>query len=490
MENTKRSSYVNYLWLLTGSIILIFIGLMYNFIFAAWVAPIFLIRFFRKSKTWYKALIAFPVLTGAVLLSVHGGWSMSLGAELGVTIFRTIPLMIVLYLDRFTSTRLKGVPRTLVYPLAYVIIDHFLSLTPVVSTTFTFAGSQFILTPLVHMTSVTGLWGLLFVMSWFASVANTAWEGGFDIRVWKTPFLTFTAVLVVILAFGGIRISIGNKTKSETVKIASIVVAHEADYWTEIIDKETPREEVSQFEAELKVLENNLFQKSLIAVQGGAEIVFWSEGNCVLYEDQEEAFLERAKTFARENNIYFMPAMVVMRYGQILNDNKCVMIDPNGDIAFHYVKTWSYYPTESDGIIHSVETPYGTIAAAICFDMDFPAWVHNKIKKADVDIMLVPAFDTDAISPWHTETALFRAAENGFSMIRGCNKGASMAVDGYGKVLAYQDHFRTTPRIMYADVPTERVKTFYNLVGDFFVYLCLASLVIVLIIMVRRKKEV
>ena len=55
------------------------------------------------------------------------------------------------------------------------------------------------------------------------------------------------------------------------------------------------------------------------------------------------------------------------------------------------MKRPSWYPSDSDGIIPVIETPYGRLSTAICFDMDYPAQI---LQARDADIMLVPGYDT------------------------------------------------------------------------------------------------
>ena len=62
--------------------------------------------------------------------------------------------------------------------------------------------------------------------------------------------------------------------------------------------------------------------------------------------------------------------MLVFRYGQRLNDNKLLVIDPRGEVAYSYQKTLSSYPTwQPDGLLHVVDTPNGRLSTAICSDM-------------------------------------------------------------------------------------------------------------------------
>jgi apolipoprotein N-acyltransferase len=222
------------------------------------------------------------------------------------------------------------------------------------------------------------------------------------------------------------------------VRVAGVTVAHPRDYWL-VIDHGTPRDEAHQYEQELREVQDQLFARSGRAAQLGARIIFWSEDNAIVYEENEAAFL--------------VPAMLVFRYGQRLNDNKLVVIDPRGGVAYSCQKTLSSYPTwQPDGLLHVVDTPYGRLSTAICSDMNGPSF-NRQAAVQGADIIQVPAFDWELIKPYHTEVALMRAIEGGFSEVRQAREGTSMAVDYLGNVLAHQDFFATDDPLMMVDVP-------------------------------------
>ena len=468
---SKRKSVFNpidLLWLVLGSALFTFVGWRWNMPIAAWLSPIFLIRFFRNQDRWYKVLLAFPLLAIAGAVNKMGAWDMDLSMEIVLSLFLPLPLLTALYMDRFFARRTKGFLSTLAFPATYVAVDLAIGLWPLLGTIVSPAVTQFELTSLVQIASVTGIWGLTFLIGWAAATVNLWWENGFDVRKAGRPVTIFALVFALVLLFGAARLALA-RPASETVRVGGVTVPHERDYWSEIIDLGTPRDVAHRFEAEIAALNERLFAESEKMVQGGAQIVFWSEGNGVLYEEDEEAFLQRAQAFAREHQVYFVPALLVLHYGQTSTDNKLAMITPEGEIAFQYVKTISWYETDSDGILHYVDTPYGRISAAICFDMDFPTLLRQAARQ-DVDIVVVPAFDSEGIKPYHTQVGLFRAIDGGFSIVRQVNTGTSMAVDYHGNVLAYQDYFRTADRTMYADVPTQGVRTVYGALGDWFAY--------------------
>jgi apolipoprotein N-acyltransferase len=265
-------------------------------------------------------------------------------------------------------------------------------------------------------------------------------------------------------------------------------VEHPRDYWA-WIDQGTPRELVAAYGAELTGIQDTLFSQSERAAAAGAKIIFWSEGNGVIPEDQEAAFMDRSAAFARAHGVYFAPAVVVLRYGQTISDNKLLMFAPDGSLAYTYVKTMSWYPTGSDGVLKTVDTPYGRIGAAICFDMDFPAFIH-RLGALHTDIVIVPAFDRPRIRPYHTEVGLFRGIENGFSVVRQTNEGTSMAIDASGRVLAQQDFYATTDRLMLADVPTKRLPALAAALGDWFAWAGIALAAALVIAGIARRRSV
>lgn len=466
--------YLNLLLLAVGAALLVLFGWRWNAPIVAWLWPILFIRFFRDQGRWHKALVAVPFIAVGLFFNGVGAWDGELLAAIALAVVRTLPIVLALYLDRFLAGRIRDTLATLVYPSVVVSTEFLISLTELGSN-MAVAPTQFAFTSLIQVASVTGIWGVSFLVSWAASTINTWWEHGFDLRRATRPVVTFCVCLVLVLFLGTLRLVLSRST-AETVRVAGVTVEHPRDYWT-VIDHGTPRGEAHQYEQELREMENKLFAQSARAAQFGAQIIFWSETNAVIYEEDETAFIERAQAFAREHQVYFVPAMLVFRYGLGVDDNKLLVIDPRGEVAYEYQKTLSWTPTYMpDGVLHIVDTPYGRLSTAICSDMDYPYFIRQAAEK-DADIVLVPAFDWELISPYHTEVALLRALEGGFSIVRQTNEGTSMAVDYLGNVLAYQDFFATDDPLMIVDVPTRGIRTAYTFLGDWFAYACSAFIV-------------
>ena len=468
--NTIRHTLLSYLYLLLGVGLYALVTWRWNVPVAAWLAPIFLIRFWRTQSKWYATLPAVLLIWAASYANKTGAWRMEPWLEIVFFLVAASPMLIALFLDRFAAQRLSGLTRTLVFPAAFVTLDYGISILPLgLGTSLTLAPSQFYNEPLLQVAALTGIWGLEFLVLWAAPVINALREHEFDIRHVRISAAVYATVLLGVMAYGGLRLVV-ERPESPTVRVAGVTVAHTRNYWDVLLDRATPKDQVQPLIPEMRALEDDLFAESEQAARGGAKVIFWSEGDAVITPERKAEFFKHAQDFAREHQVYLMPAYLLLRYGDTSGFNGLTMITPQGEIAYEYEKTMSWYATTSDGMLHSVDTPYGRLASVICFDLDFPAHVRQAAEQ-QVDIMLVPAFDTYLTRLYHTEVGLPRSVENGFSTIRMVNEGTSMAVDYRGHLLASQDFFTTPSRIMVADLPTHGIRTLYGQLGDWFAWL-------------------
>jgi apolipoprotein N-acyltransferase len=413
---------------------------------------------------------------------------MGLPAELFFSAVMCTPLVVSTLVDRIVTPRLSRGLATLVFPLSWALFDYLYSFMYGLGDVFSPALTQFDFAPLAQLSSVTGIYGITFLIGWFGSVGALLWQQREDIRVAKRPVSVFMAVLTAVLMYGSARLATFDHV-APTVRVASITVPHVRDYWEAIVDKGTPEAEAHLWTDELARLEDELFAQSEHAAHSGAPILFWSEAAAVLYEDHEQALQTRAIAFAVEHSVYLQTATLVMHYDDEQLDNRVTLITPEGNVAYTYLKSQTWYPTESDYVIHSFDTPFGRLSSVICFDLDVPGWMQQ-VAAMNVDILLVPGFDTLPISPYHTQVGLFRAIEGGYSIVRGVADGTSMTVDPLGRTLALSDSFRTQERIMFSDVPTARVTTLYSLISDSFIWLCFPALLALLGLAFRGDRSV
>jgi apolipoprotein N-acyltransferase len=161
----------SWVWLVIGAVCFAFVGWRFNVPAAAWIAPIFLIRFFRDQDRWYTTLPAIALLAVSSFIQMNGGWDLEPWMAYTFSLLRPAAFLVALYVERALAKRLPTALATLVYPAVYLVIDYLIALTPLGSG-MSASATQFGMPAINQLASVTGIWGIGFFMGWIASVIN------------------------------------------------------------------------------------------------------------------------------------------------------------------------------------------------------------------------------------------------------------------------------------------------------------------------------
>jgi len=198
--------------------------------------------------------------------------------------------------------------------------------------------------------------------------------------------------------------------------------------------------------------------------------------------NEEREFISEAKVIAAREKIYLLMTLwsVPENFPTRLIENKMIIIDPEGNEQLAYLKSnpVTVEPiVKGGGQIPVLETAYGRIATAICFDGDFQKFIRQSGRQ-NAGILFLPANDWKQIDPLHSHMAIMRAIENGFSLVHPAGQGLSVATDNRGRIISSLDYFSGNEQIMYAEVPSRHSFTIYSRIGDAFAWLCIAGLVV------------
>lgn len=129
----------------------------------------------------------------------------------------------------------------------------------------------------------------------------------------------------------------------------------------------------------------------------------------------------------------------------------------------------------------------GRVALAICFDSCYPAIVREAARQPKVVAMALPTIDPE--SPNHFVAAIhgaftpFRAAENGIPIARADGFAYSMIVDSKGRILEEILLGEGTK----AAVASPPINTIYRRIGDWFLYFSGATFVFGIIVFRKSK---
>jgi len=457
---------------------------------AAWLYPLLLMRFMRLEKVAWGLLVgaACSVAAGVIMcwwalshvMLFSSSFRILSGGAAGLLVF--LPFAA----DRLLTPRITGFASTLVFPMAYTAMELLISFDRYRSTWGSLAYTQYGNLSMTQLVSVTGIWGLTFLMAWFASVINWAWERGFNLPQVKRGLLLYAGILTTVLFVGGVRLAFF-PCHAETTRVATLTKPNV--YHSLFPIHETRQTLCAHSDAE----QAYFLDKTGEAAGQGAKIILWQEMAVFIYNERESDFIQKAQTVAQEKGIYLVMPICAFPddYPAKSWVNKLILLGPSGKVLGEYIKARPSVlePIKpGDGQIPVIETPYGKIASVICCDATFPHLIRQA-GRAGAGLLLVPGLVWAGVDPLYTRMNTFRAIENGFSFVQATGEGLSMAVDHQGRVLSALDYRGTAPKVMIADIPIRHVHTLYTQIGDSFGWSCVAGFIISLIFAVCRPSS-
>jgi apolipoprotein N-acyltransferase len=520
--------YRNIILLLLATLCLILQSPKWFFPIATWIAPVFILLLTKENKWLKGSLLAFISFAISGLIGQYNVMPFPLPIFIIVVVIGSIFNLLPFIADKFFLRKKRGYWRTLILPSAFVLKEYFQASSSS-GVWQSISGTQNGFLALVQSASVVGIFGVVFLIYWFASTIVFILEVRQDNpRRAKKSGVIFISVIAIILTFGFIRLS-HNNTNSRNVKVAAVTVDNSIIYETiykcvtgndisfkadispsapEFVEvnkalieflSDSDNEKFIPVKSVMINIHTKAFEKSKVASQNESKIILWSEGlGLTMLEDKDELIL-KGQQFAKENNVYLLLAYAAFFKGipvpgKSIYENRVITINPDGEIVNVFDKNVPVPNVErsapGDGTIPIIKTEYANISPSICYDADFPGLIAQT-GKSETELLLIPTSDWESITPYHSYITRYRAIENGISVIKSTNKGLSVAYDQYGRIIGENNFFNDKSKILIVDVPVKKVKTIYPIIGDLFAKICVLFFIIVfiihLIIILRNK---
>lgn len=478
VNTTIKSDRWSYLWLAIATVL----GFFWTIPLTTWLGPVFTLRFMRTQKVWRGFILVWlaSFVTFAVTLRDMLPFfplpvyliTIAVTALMG----GTLPYLA----DRLLAPRLKGFAATLVFPLAVTIMDYIGAMTNSMGSIGAQAYAQYGNLALMQLLSITGMWGITFLVNWFGSVINWAWERDFAWPEIRRGAAVYTGILLLVMLYGGARLAFAPPATG-TVRMHGFTAVDMRQNWFEL-NRVAERDGWQTMRQKTAEYHNRYFEGTVREARAGAQLVHWPEMAVMVASEDEVAFIARGQQIAHEEGIY-----LAMAVGTVYEDgrpweNKLIVVDPAGDIVLEHYKYGNAAEEGAkpgDGILRTVETPFGTLSGIVCNDTDHQE-VVTQAGRNGTDILLSPSLEYRGIDPMHAHMAIYRAIENGATIVRQADNGLSIVADPYGRVLAAVDHFTASERVMVAQVPAKAsVFTIYPFIGDLFAWLTGVGFVVV-----------
>ncbi len=152
-KNEKQNFGLNFLWLLAGCVILLFMGGKWNLPVTTWIGSVFFIRYFRMQRGFWRILLAFPfILLSSHIYFIGLAEQVDFVFKILIAMSFTLYIMIPCLIDRFLHKRIRNqLLSTLVYPASLIVIQFLLSYVEQLGTILHWTGSMFSFKPVIQL---------------------------------------------------------------------------------------------------------------------------------------------------------------------------------------------------------------------------------------------------------------------------------------------------------------------------------------------------
>ena len=319
---------------------------------------------------------------------------------------------------------------------------------------------------ILQLVSIFGLAGLGFIIYYVNSVLAELIisSNGFVKRI-----IPVSIVVAGILIFGSLRLDIYKSAGRDQIKVAAVGTD------SEVNGLPLPSAEIR------KSNQDALIERTEKAADADAQLVVWNEAATAILPEEEAEWNRSLSSLAKEHRITLVAAYVVpVSESPFRFENKYKMFLPDGSLGYTYNK---HEPVPGEPSVKGTEAIETVsmdgieLGGVICYDYDFP-YIAKAFGQSDADIVALPSSDWRGIDPIHTKMAALRAIEQGHSVLRSTRFGLSAAITPIGEFNAQMSSFNSNDRIMMAHLPVNKIFTVYSLIGDLFVYMCMAFIFI------------
>ena len=437
-----------------------------------WIALLPLLWFAGRSRARGHGLIA----AGAAFLAWCAGnfnqWSylrglieLPLSVVLPIMLLPALIVTVAVWLWRRLLLRGRVAAAVLFLPAFWAAIEYLNAITSPHSTWANLAYTQSDVLPLIQIASLTGVWGISFVLFLVVSAVGvilSEWPTRQQkLRVAVTVGVAFAAVL----AFGAWRLA---STPAPTGMMNVRLVSN---------DRRDETFATSDAKV-MRVLGGYADTISARAATTKADAIIAPEKLVAVSETAAPGAKALFEAAARRTQAQLIVGLEEARQGGVRR-NEALVFDRTGAITIDYEKH-HFIPVLEDGYVPGTTydtwpTPQGTVGVAICKDLDFPP-LGREYAARGVGLLFVPAWDFNVDGWYHSRMAIMRGIESGFSIARVAKQGLHTVTDNRGRLLV--DRPGSRDGFVTSDIaaPVAHEDTLYARWGDWFAWVAIAAL--------------
>lgn len=439
-----------------------------------WFAPLPVLIFALRSQWWATVIVAVvSMLAGSLNMWSYFTKTVGMPGSVWMEIFLTASIIFAAGVLLFRALVLRGAiwSGLVALPAVWVTSEYVRNLTIPHGSAGSLAYSQLRFLPFLQLASITGPWGMSFVLLLFPAAIAI----GLYLRPTSPKRALQVAgvgigVVAVVLVFGTVRLAL---PVTQTARVGLITSDIKTNALVTAPGTDTER----------------LFRDYASAAKGltaqGAQAIVIPEKLGVTLEGKSAGSDAVMQSLAAESGATVV-AGVVHVDGQVKYNEARIYVP--GSAVQRYDKEHMLPPFESNlkpgTTLTVLSRPQQKWGVTICKDMDFasPARLYGK---AGAGLMLVPGWDFVVDGSWHGHIAIMRGVEDGFSIARAAKNGFLTVSDDRGRIVGEVSSSSAPFATLLVDVPAAHHWTVYQLLGDWFAWVAIALLALALTQMIR-----
>ncbi|MEV4115334.1 nitrilase-related carbon-nitrogen hydrolase [Nonomuraea sp. NPDC049695] len=379
---------------------------------------------------------------------------------------------LVVLLSRVLMLRGRPLAAAAVVPTAWVVIEYAVSVLSPNGAWWSLAYTQADILAVLQTASVTGPWGITFLLLGVpaAAAASLSAHRGGRLRV------AVTAAVILASAVGYGAWQLGAPYGESPEKVALLATDH--DGWAPVASPEG-RALLGQYTARIP----NLAAR-------GTRVVVMPEKVFIADDTTLPMLAAPLARLAVDHHVDIIVGLILQRSGALRN--AAIDFPADGSRPIEYFKHHLIPGLESDfrpgdrkAFVPGSGSRWGI---AICFDLDLPGLVRD-YRRSGATAIFVPAWDFRRDRWLHGRMAVTRGVETGLSVVRAARDGDLVVSDGKGRIRS-EAHSDDAPFVsVVAPLPTRSADTPYTRFGDWFVGACALLLALSLASLTRTSRQ-
>ena len=337
------------------------------------------------------------------------------------------------------------------------------------------AYSQMNFLPVIQIASLTGIWGISFVIFLFAGTLAALLNRRVSAKQRRSLALGVGLILGATFLYCALRLS---SRRSSDPTVAVLLIA-----------KDVPDSAYPGKDAEALALFHEYVDELRRITPPGTQVIVLPEKIARVSEDALPQVDEMFSHAAADLHSGIVLGLVRSTASGSFNESR--YYSPEGTLQASYDKHHLIPGLEPElpGSARTlVPQPGGAWGLEICKDMDFPA-LSREYGRDGATLLLVPAWDFRVDGWLHGRMAVLRSVENGVGIARSARNGILTINDNRGRILAEADSSSFTFASAIGTLPSIRESTLYRRLGDWFAWLNLAAFFGILLLSLRPSKQ-